>query len=178
MADQIRSVSALQALLADNTTGDISPQDMRDVLVSCTVLGPGMEHNAGYTETLTANTWTKMTGTTTFDDPGNSEFSMSANNRLRNDSANSVTYRATIALVVGFTDPGNNVTVDIAIYKDGSPLPDMASFEGRGNANAAQLVVIHDDDWAPASYYEGWIRSSGTSVGVTIYHMHINVIIT
>lgn len=34
MADTIRSRAALLALLADNTTGDISPQDMRDVLVS------------------------------------------------------------------------------------------------------------------------------------------------
>ena len=34
MADTIRAISSLQALLADNTTGDISPQDLRDMLVS------------------------------------------------------------------------------------------------------------------------------------------------
>jgi hypothetical protein len=34
MADTRRSLSALQALLADNASGDISAQDMRDVLVS------------------------------------------------------------------------------------------------------------------------------------------------
>ncbi len=33
-ADTQRSLSALQGLLADNTTGDISPQDLRDFLVS------------------------------------------------------------------------------------------------------------------------------------------------
>lgn len=37
MADTIRTRADLQTLLADNTTGDISPQDHRDVLVS--VLG-------------------------------------------------------------------------------------------------------------------------------------------
>lgn len=37
MTDTIRTKSALQALLANNTTGDISPQDVRDFLVS--VLG-------------------------------------------------------------------------------------------------------------------------------------------
>ena len=36
MADTIRTVAALQALLADNATGDISPQDLRDMLVSTT----------------------------------------------------------------------------------------------------------------------------------------------
>ena len=34
MADTIRTIAQLQALLADNTTGDISPQDLRDMLVS------------------------------------------------------------------------------------------------------------------------------------------------
>lgn len=34
MADTRRSITALQTLLADNTTGDISAQDARDVLVS------------------------------------------------------------------------------------------------------------------------------------------------
>lgn len=34
MADTPRTLSALQALLADNTTGDISAQDIRDFLVS------------------------------------------------------------------------------------------------------------------------------------------------
>ncbi|RYX78561.1 hypothetical protein EON76_05375 [bacterium] len=34
MVDTVRTISALKALLADNAAGDISPQDLRDVLVS------------------------------------------------------------------------------------------------------------------------------------------------
>lgn len=34
MADTVRTLAALQALLADNTSGDISAQDLRDFLVS------------------------------------------------------------------------------------------------------------------------------------------------
>lgn len=34
MADTVRTLSALQAILADNTSGNISPQDLRDMLVS------------------------------------------------------------------------------------------------------------------------------------------------
>lgn len=37
MVDTVRTLAQLQALLADNATGDISPQDLRDFLVS--VLG-------------------------------------------------------------------------------------------------------------------------------------------
>ena len=34
MADTVRTLSSLQTILADNTAGDISPQDLRDFLVS------------------------------------------------------------------------------------------------------------------------------------------------
>jgi hypothetical protein len=34
MTDTVRTIATLQALLADNTTGNISPQDIRDMLVS------------------------------------------------------------------------------------------------------------------------------------------------
>ncbi len=44
MADTIRTLADLQTLLADNTAGDISPQDVRDFLVS--VHGGGLTPNA------------------------------------------------------------------------------------------------------------------------------------
>ena len=34
MTDTVRTLSALQALLADNTSGGISPQDLRDAVIS------------------------------------------------------------------------------------------------------------------------------------------------
>lgn len=43
MADTIRSRTELLALLADNTTGDISPQDLRDMLVSLMGVYGGIE---------------------------------------------------------------------------------------------------------------------------------------
>lgn len=35
MADTSKTLAALQILLADNTAGDISPQDLRDAILSC-----------------------------------------------------------------------------------------------------------------------------------------------
>ena len=49
MTDTARSLSALQALLADNTAGDISPQDLRDVLVSALGGYGGLHVTAGAT---------------------------------------------------------------------------------------------------------------------------------
>lgn len=50
MVDTIRTMAALQALLADNTSGDISPQDVRDFLVST------YNTTETFTPTLTADT--------------------------------------------------------------------------------------------------------------------------
>ena len=35
MADTVRTLSAVLALLTDNTAGEISPQDLRDAIISC-----------------------------------------------------------------------------------------------------------------------------------------------
>lgn len=49
MADTVRSISAIQTLLADNTTGLISPQDLRDMLVSLDDSGWGQYSDTVYT---------------------------------------------------------------------------------------------------------------------------------
>lgn len=53
MADTVRTLSALQTLLADNTSGDISPQDVRDFLVSVYGLDYSTEVSVTTTATLT-----------------------------------------------------------------------------------------------------------------------------
>ncbi len=56
MADVIRSVAALQTILADNNTGAISPQDVRDLLVSA-IGGFG-----AYDDLVTKTTRINLTG--------------------------------------------------------------------------------------------------------------------
>jgi hypothetical protein len=63
MADTIRTLTALLALLADNVTGDISPQDIRDVLVTVHGVYGGIYIQDGSTpQTGIDTTPTKMTG--------------------------------------------------------------------------------------------------------------------
>lgn len=52
MADTIRTLSALQTLLANNTAGDISAQDVRDFLVSA--FGTWSSYTPAWTSTGTA----------------------------------------------------------------------------------------------------------------------------
>lgn len=49
MVDTVRTKAALQTLLADNTTGDISPQDLRDMLVSIMGVYGGIHIEGGVT---------------------------------------------------------------------------------------------------------------------------------
>lgn len=63
MADTPRALSAILALLADNVIGDISPQDLRDAIVS--MLGEYAEiylHDGSTAQTGVTTTPTKMTG--------------------------------------------------------------------------------------------------------------------
>ncbi len=51
MADTVRSLTALQALLADNTARAISPQDIRDALYSVLGVVPFVAKTSSYTAT-------------------------------------------------------------------------------------------------------------------------------
>lgn len=55
MADTPRSLAALLTILADNTTGDISPQDFRDVVVSLTSYGE-IQALTGATQNIAVDT--------------------------------------------------------------------------------------------------------------------------
>jgi len=50
MVDTVRTIAEIQALLADNTTGAISAQDVRDMLVSLDDTGWGSYADTVYTE--------------------------------------------------------------------------------------------------------------------------------
>jgi hypothetical protein len=63
MADTIRTLSALQSLLADNTAGDISPQDVRDMLVSTYLLDYSADVSITGAATATIGKWHVCTGT-------------------------------------------------------------------------------------------------------------------
>lgn len=50
MVDTVRTISELRVLLADNTTGNISPQDLRDMLASLNDTGWSQHADTTYTE--------------------------------------------------------------------------------------------------------------------------------
>lgn len=85
MTQTPKVLSALLAQLPDNTTGDISPEDIRDVVVSLFPSRGQIDLTAGGTTTFAlTNTYYKLAGTTALDATlGQDGFSMPANNELR-----------------------------------------------------------------------------------------------
>ncbi len=65
MVDTARSLSDLQTLLADNVSGDISPQDVRDMLVSCIGIYGSLSVFNGSTQQDNPDTGAKLTAFTT-----------------------------------------------------------------------------------------------------------------
>ena len=65
MADTARTKTALAALFADNSTGNISPQDLRDFLETMHPAFASMYVSAAAETTISDANWTKAAGTTT-----------------------------------------------------------------------------------------------------------------
>lgn len=85
MAETPKTLAALLAQLPDNTSGDISAEDIRDVVVSLFPSRGQIDLTVGATTTFSGqNVWTKMAGTTVLDSSlGQDGFSMPGNNELR-----------------------------------------------------------------------------------------------
>lgn len=82
MPDTARTLAALQALLADNVTGDINPQDVRDFLVS--TLGEYAQiyvHDGAAAQSFTTAP-SKMTGFTTNGPAGGNMTADAANDKI------------------------------------------------------------------------------------------------
>lgn len=120
MSDTARSLSALLTIFADGQSkGAITPQDVRDLIVSLQASYGGMEITVPAETTIeTAGVPVKMAGTTSFVSPTNN-FTMPVSNRL--------TYTGTVArdfLITAngsFTVAANNQIIALTSGKNGTP---------------------------------------------------------
>jgi hypothetical protein len=118
VADTQRTKAELETLLADNTTQQISPQDLRDLLES---VAPSF--GSLYVTTPAATTisgsgvWTKALGTTT--DVSTHRFSgktiLGVDNRLRYDGIAETHLHAVITFSMSVAT-GSNISVEAAAY--------------------------------------------------------------
>lgn len=122
MADTIRALDALLALFPDNTSGDITPQDVRDMLVS---LAPG--HCMGNitapaaTTLADTSTWVQVDGTYALGASARN-WTMATNGQFvyTGDGDRDADVNVAFSILAA----GVNVVSEWTIAKNGTPIPD------------------------------------------------------
>ena len=164
MADTQRSKSDILTLLADNTSGAISPQDLRDWLVS---------QNPGYgglyistsaeTSIATVDTWTKVSGTTTATTVSNFTHTT---NRLTYSGAPDV--HVHIAMSFSCTAAANNKIFEFAIAKNGSVDDPSVLSRKIGTGADVGAVALHTDLMLSTNdYLEMYVKNTTDDTNVT-----------
>lgn len=155
MADTPRTLSALLALLADNTSGNITAQVVRDLTVSLYPSRGQLELASGgavATTFASSGTYVPVAGTTALDTAVcTSCVSMPANGQLRWEKASTHVLLANATLEV--LPASNNKRYTFTFAKNGVAIPQLAftAFYGNLSGNPAGvflsgLIPIAEDD--------------------------------
>lgn len=122
MAETPKVLAALLAQLPDNTTGLISPEDIRDAVVSLFPSRGQLDLTASAQTTFSgANVWTKLAGTTALDTSlGQDGFSQASNNELRATKA--VNQVLLVTANIELTCASNNKTFGLTFAKNGTAI--------------------------------------------------------
>ena len=175
MADTRRSLAELQALFGDNTTGDISPQDLRDFLYTASP-----PHGTIYISSATAttisqiNTWYKAAGTTT--STNLKDFDMPVAGRLR--YTGTPTVHVHVAVSVSMSSAANNVVTGLRMVKNDSPTDtdSVASTVIRKIASQGDIgsTAVHFDTMLDSGdYIELWIQNQTGVTDLTINNLYL-----
>ena len=113
MADTQKTLAALQTQFADNTTGAISPQDLRDFLVSANSAYGSCYISTPAETTITDGTFTKAAGTTT--SVSLNRFTMPANNRLTYTGTPDCHFHGVISFSMSIAT-GTNKVLELGAY--------------------------------------------------------------
>lgn len=146
MADTMRTIAQLETILADNLTGAISAQDLRDAIIAS--IHPGyaeMSVTASAATTLDdTSTWVKVGGTWTLTD-ARPHWSMAVNGLL--DFTEAADREVNVMAAVSFTVVGNGQQCQFAIAKNGTIISQsiIQRYVGTGADVGAAAVVGHAD---------------------------------
>lgn len=170
MVDTVKTVTQLQALLADNTSGDISPQDVRDFLVSCAPPYGAMSRLvAAATAVAVPGTYYKAAGTTVLGNASN--FDMPVDNRLRYTGAASKHMH--IVVSASFTTAGVNNIIGLKVAKNGVLLDDSIQRRKVGTGSDIGSTAVHADaQLVTNDYLELWLTNETDTDAVTIDELY------
>lgn len=170
MSDTARTLSALLTIFADGQAkGSITPQDMRDLLVSIQTAYGGMEITTAAETTIeTAGVAVKMAGATTIVAPY-SYFTMPENNRL--------TYTGTVAKTfsvsgcVSFTAATNNQIICFGSGINGVAGTARSCTKIGTGADMVAVAGPRIVTLNPNDYLEVFVKNETSDANVTAEHL-------
>ena len=175
MADTRQSLTQLQALLADNTTGDISPQDVRDMLISLAPPygGVSLSGNAAATTISVAGTFVVTNWNSAGVETNARVFTTSAGGRLTYTGTPS-THVHVVMQATAFVTVGASKTISFTVFKNGTTqLPGILSFTTQGNSEVGPVAVHTDVMLATNDYIELWVTNETDTNAVTVQDAYV-----
>lgn len=171
-----RTKSQLDVLLADNTSGDISPADLRDFLDSTTPSRGAIHFTDTATPTaiVTQNTPTKAsnTGTLVFA----SRFSMPGDGQLRYDGAVAIAARLAISMSLSLVS-GSGDVVSAALAINGSVLVPSIMRTKLGSAGDVQAMsLLVDAPLNPSDVIELYLTNESSTADVLVSHGYMTAL--
>lgn len=141
MVDTQRSITAVKALLADNTTGDISPQDVRDMLETLrSGHGEISVTSAAATSFADASSFVDIAGTWALS-ANNHNWDMNSNGQLRyTGTADRICH---IACSFSFTSSTNNQVIEWTVAKNGTAITQSVLENKIGTGSDVQSSALH-----------------------------------
>jgi hypothetical protein len=172
MVDTDRTIASLQSLLADNTTGDISAQDVRDLLVSLSV-----KYGDMYVSTPAATT---ISNTTSYFDAAGTwtagselkQFDMNTNGQLRYIGTPSI--EVVVFATASITVAGSNDVIHLEFRKNGTDVAgsDAVRKVGTGS-DVGAFSVIGITGMATNDYITIAFRNETAADNVTAEEAHV-----
>ena len=166
MADTRRTLAAILTLFANNVSGDISPQDLRDFVVSSHPAHGEIDVSSAAETTInTINVWEDAAGTWVLAD--GTEFDMNTNGQLRYTGAATETFE--VAMHCSMTAAGNNKVWELGIGKNSTIIPysfvrrKVATGADVGAAATSTIVSLDPND-----YLTLMVRNTTDATNVTI----------
>ena len=167
MADTRRTVAALQALLANNVAGDISPQDVRDFLVSTSpAFGELYLTSAIETVISSAGVAVKALGTTA-EVVSSSDVTVSVGNRLTYTAAPTIKAKVTASLSMQCAANSKNLAISFA--KNGTQIANSVINRKVGTGTDTGAAALQTTvELAQNDYIELFVQNDDDTNNVTI----------
>ena len=167
MAQTMRSIATLETLLADNASGQVSPQDLRDAVIATVIPGYGQMYISSSSETTVSvqGTWYEVNGTYSLSD-SSSNWSMGTNGRLGYGGAEA---REVLVLAsISVTSAGSNIETEWAVAKnDTVSTPSIVRRKISAGSDVGAAAIVGHLDVSTNDYISLFCRNVDGTANLT-----------